>query len=207
MQVFVSVQVDGKMYGMGALGSMVLPETPAKDVTTWTAGSTPRVAWGMRYNHGGGYQYRLCPAEKMPCTVLLFCFFALCYGPRSFYFVSQSRLATLQPSLMCIPSIRSVRTRNTSCEARPHLPCASDDGLHTGSEQDFQQLPLDFVRSSHAIMWNNGTLYPIKGKFVDGSVCAVVPKGSTWARNPIPRIHTDNVGMACATHPPFPPCR
>ena len=23
-----------------------------------------------------------------------------------------------------------------------------------------------------------------------------VPKGSTWARNPIPRIHTDNVGMA-----------
>lgn len=27
-------------------------------------------------------------------------------------------------------------------------------------------------------------------------VCQVVPKGSTWARNPIPRIHTDNVGMA-----------
>ena len=21
-----------------------------------------------RYNHGGGYQYRLCPLEKMPCT-------------------------------------------------------------------------------------------------------------------------------------------
>jgi hypothetical protein len=85
----------------------------------------------MRYNHGGGYQYRLCPAEKMPCT-----------------------------------------------------------------EQDFQQIPLDFVRSSHAIMWNNGTLFPIPGKFVDDSVCAVVPKGSTWARNPVPRIHTDNVGMA-----------
>ena len=27
-----------------------------------------RVAWGMRFNHGGGYQYRLCPLEKMPCT-------------------------------------------------------------------------------------------------------------------------------------------
>jgi hypothetical protein len=85
----------------------------------------------MRFNHGGGYQYRLCPAEKMPCT-----------------------------------------------------------------EQEFQDMPLDFVRDEHAIMWNNGTLHPIRGKFVDDSVCAVVPKGSTWARNPIPRIHTDNVGMA-----------
>ena len=64
------------------------------------------------------------------------------------------------------------------------------------TEQDFQKLPLDFVRDGQAIMWNNGTLYPIKGKFVDDSVCPVVPKGSTWARNPIPRIHTDNVGMA-----------
>ena len=45
-------------------------------------------------------------------------------------------------------------------------------------------------------MWNNGSLYPIKGKFVDDSVCPVVPKGSTWARNPIPRIHDDNIGMA-----------
>jgi hypothetical protein len=57
-------------------------------------------------------------------------------------------------------------------------------------EQDFQKIPLDFVRGAHAVMWNNGTLYPIKGKFVDDSVCSVVPKGSTWARNPIPRIHT-----------------
>ena len=39
------------------------------------------------YNSGGGYQYRLCPADKMPCT-----------------------------------------------------------------EQDFQQMPLDFVRGSQAIM-------------------------------------------------------
>lgn len=45
-------------------------------------------------------------------------------------------------------------------------------------------------------MWNNGTLYPIKGMFVDDSVCSVVPKGSTWARSPIPKIHRDNIGMA-----------
>jgi len=116
---------------MGDLGSRVLPATDARDVPDWQRGSVARVAWGMRFNHGGGYQYRLCPLEKMPC-----------------------------------------------------------------SEQDFQQLPLDFVRSSHAIMWNNGTLRPIEGKFVDDSVCPVVPTGSTWARNPIPRIHQDNTGMA-----------
>ena len=85
----------------------------------------------LHVSHGGGYQYRLCPTEQMPCT-----------------------------------------------------------------EADFQKLPLDFVRESHAIMWNNGTLYPINGKFVDDTVCPVVPAGSTWARNPIPRIHTDNIGMA-----------
>eukprot|EP00656_Telonema_subtile_P045546 TRINITY_DN517_c0_g1_i2.p1 TRINITY_DN517_c0_g1~~TRINITY_DN517_c0_g1_i2.p1 ORF type:complete len:424 (-),score=67.35 TRINITY_DN517_c0_g1_i2:222-1493(-) len=127
--VFAAVDVNGTKLQMGDLGSQVLPQTDPKDVPDWVVGSTPRVAWGMRFNHGGGYQYRLCPLEKMPC-----------------------------------------------------------------SEADFQEMPLDFVRDAQAIMWNNGTLYPIKGMFVDGSV--VVPKGSTWARNPVPRIHTDNVGMA-----------
>ena len=45
-------------------------------------------------------------------------------------------------------------------------------------------------------MWNDGSLHPLPGKFVDDSVCAVVPAGSTWARTPVPRIHTDNIGMA-----------
>lgn len=116
---------------MGDLGSHVLPPTELGKIASWAVGSTPRVAWGMRFNHGGGYQYRLCPLEKMPCT-----------------------------------------------------------------EEDYQRMPLDFVRDAHAIMWNNGTLYPINGMFVDESVCTVIPKGSTWARNPIPRIHTDNIGMA-----------
>ena len=71
--VFADVTVGGKKYSMGALGSQVLPEpnanpnpnlnwmgsqvlpeTPEENITIWEAGSTPRVAWGMRYNHGGG---------------------------------------------------------------------------------------------------------------------------------------------------------
>lgn len=129
--VTVNTTAGPQTLQMGDLGSHVLPPTEPSQVPDWEVGSTPRVAWGMRFNHGGGYQYRLCPLSKMPCR-----------------------------------------------------------------EADFQELPLDFVRDAHAIMWNNGTLYPIKGKFVDDSVCTVVPSGSTWARNPIPRIHTDNIGMA-----------
>jgi hypothetical protein len=30
--------------------------------TVWIAGSTAEVAWGITANHGGGYQYRICPA-------------------------------------------------------------------------------------------------------------------------------------------------
>lgn len=51
--VFENVTVGSKKYTMGDLGSIVLPETPTAEVPTWVAGSTPRVAWGMRYNHGG----------------------------------------------------------------------------------------------------------------------------------------------------------
>jgi len=121
---------------MGDLGS-ALPISTGP-LPRWVAGSDVDVAWGMRFNHGGGYQYRLCPAD-----------------------------ATL-------------------------------------SEECFQRTPLDFVRSAQAILWNNGSRLPITGAFVDGDV--VHPKGSTWARNPIPRINTDNLGLAkvgaCTNGPP-----
>mmetsp|Transcript_65346 Transcript_65346/g.108536 ORF Transcript_65346/g.108536 Transcript_65346/m.108536 type:complete len:413 (-) Transcript_65346:395-1633(-) len=124
---------------MGDLGSKVLPPTPGP-LPKWRLGSDVQVAWGMRFNHGGGYQYRLCPAD-----------------------------AEL-------------------------------------TEECFQRTPLDFVRDAHAIMWKNGSLRHIKGMFVDDSVCPVKPKGSTWARNPVPRINTDNLGLAflgkCTEGPP-----
>ena len=34
--------------------------------TVWRLNSTVEVAWGITANHGGGYQYRLCPrSEKL----------------------------------------------------------------------------------------------------------------------------------------------
>jgi len=32
--------------------------------TVWIAGQTAEVAWGITANHGGGYQYRLCPHDS-----------------------------------------------------------------------------------------------------------------------------------------------
>jgi len=46
----------------GDLGTQVLRKTPPGAV--WTAGSVVEVGWGIRYNHGGGYQYRLCPLSE-----------------------------------------------------------------------------------------------------------------------------------------------
>ena len=46
---------------MGDLGSRVLPYSPSG--TKWMAGSSVEVGFGITYNHGGGYQYRLC---KLP---------------------------------------------------------------------------------------------------------------------------------------------
>ena len=30
----------------------------------WTIGSTAEVTWNVMFNHGGGYSYRLCPADE-----------------------------------------------------------------------------------------------------------------------------------------------
>lgn len=46
----------------GDLGSKVLPPMPSGVV--WKAGQHVEAMWGMRANHGGGYQYRLCPSEE-----------------------------------------------------------------------------------------------------------------------------------------------
>ena len=49
-----------KIAKMGDFGSQ-LPQTDPALSTTWRAGSEVDVAWGMRYNHGGGYQYAAAP--------------------------------------------------------------------------------------------------------------------------------------------------
>jgi len=45
----------------GFLGTDV---KPLFKETVWVAGKTAEVAWGIYANHGGGYSYRLCPADN-----------------------------------------------------------------------------------------------------------------------------------------------
>jgi hypothetical protein len=129
-----SVYTDTALAKMGDMGSVVLPPVKDELQPTWTAGTAVDVAWGMRYNHGGGYQYRLCPTGR----------------------------------------------------------------LHEG-EACFMETPLDFDKAAHTLLWNNGSVLAVlgeeKGVFVSGDG-VVTPAGSTWARNPIPRVNTDNIGLA-----------
>merc|ERR1719247_1504279 len=46
----------------GDLGSKVLPRYPTG--TVWEAGSVVETMASFRANHGGGYQYRLCPLKS-----------------------------------------------------------------------------------------------------------------------------------------------
>merc|ERR1711924_325603 len=46
----------------GDAGSKTLPKMPSQ--ATWKAGDTVEVKWALQANHGGGYQYRLCPASE-----------------------------------------------------------------------------------------------------------------------------------------------
>jgi len=50
--------VDTAFASFGQLGS-TLPRMPSGAV--WRAGSVVETMWAVRANHGGGYQYRLCP--------------------------------------------------------------------------------------------------------------------------------------------------
>ena len=56
-----SVFTNTSMSKWGDMGSL-LP--PSKVMPRWVAGTQVEVAWGPRFNHGGGYAYRLCKADK-----------------------------------------------------------------------------------------------------------------------------------------------
>ena len=63
------------------------------------------------------------------------------------------------------------------------------------TEACFQRHPLDFVRDRQGIVFRNGTVLPVKGVFV---TAGTHPKGSAWARIPIP---PDALGPRCIPGP------
>ena len=65
----VAVYANNSFARFGDHGSKVLP--PAPSGTVWEVGTSVEVSWGIRFNHGGGYSYRLCPASE-PLTEACF---------------------------------------------------------------------------------------------------------------------------------------
>ena len=65
-----------------------------------------------------------------------------------------------------------------------------------------QRMPLEFDRTKQQLRWSNGTRLSIPGSWVDKGTW---PAGSTWAKNPIPRIDwgsggTSTSGGNCRGH-------
>jgi len=58
---FGASYVNTNHSSIGDLGSETLP--PRDTGVEWAAGSEVQVAWVTQANHGGGYSYRLCPAN------------------------------------------------------------------------------------------------------------------------------------------------
>eukprot|EP00041_Stephanoeca_diplocostata_P012818 m.215583 g.215583 ORF g.215583 m.215583 type:complete len:367 (+) comp19104_c0_seq1:91-1191(+) len=90
---------------------------PMDTGVVWKIGGQAEVTWQIRNNHGGGYQYRLCPVS--------------------------SEL----------------------------------------TEECFQSHPLDFVEGSQAVVFPNGTLFPVTATIVTEGV---QPAGSMWSMMPMP---------------------
>jgi len=61
----------GGGYGHGPDGRSLKGNTKPE---VWTAGGEAEVAWGVTANHGGGYQYRLCPKPKNHMDLTEDCF-------------------------------------------------------------------------------------------------------------------------------------
>lgn len=59
-----SKYTNTKFAKQGDHGSVTLPAAPTG--VLWKAGATVTAKWSIRANHGGGYQYRLCPASETP---------------------------------------------------------------------------------------------------------------------------------------------
>jgi hypothetical protein len=76
------------------------------------------------------------------------------------------------------------QVRNNHGGGYSYRLCPLDEwGDGFNGEQCFQDYPLDFDESKHALVWPNGTRQEIPGAFTAEGTW---PKGSQWARLPIP---------------------
>lgn len=116
----------------GDLGSVVLQPVP--EARTWARNSTVQVAFGLRFNHGGGVSYRLCPSDQ-PLTETCFQKYPLKF--------SDKRVQTLQwtnGSTQDIPAvIVDVGTTPPGSQwARNPIPRINFDSVSSGQPPSYK---------------------------------------------------------------------
>ena len=87
---------------------------------------------------------------------------------------------------------RSWNVRNNHGGGYSYRLCPGTEPL---TEECFKKHPLDFDQTKQAILFQNGTRFPIKGTFVNEGT---EPAGSTWAMLPIPE---NGLGPRCLPGP------
>ena len=141
------------------------------------------MAWTIEANHGGGYQYRLAPADE-PLTEAAFQLTPLPFvgkqrlrwgGPNGKILAFDGRYVTCHSFSSCaLSQIRSSSDGSGRAQAM--------GSVHTFSCNDNFRCPHSSSRT-HRRYVSTGT----------------IPAGSTWAQNPIPRNDVQNTGQG------FPP--
>jgi hypothetical protein len=117
-----------KGYRGGDKGSKVLPEQAA---TSWKAGGTAQVGWGLSAQHGGGYSYRLCPKSSSITEA--------CFQSNTLKFVGQNSTIHFDDnshSDIKIPTKTYVAEDGTQWRTNPIPGCACDIGLTCGGKSE-----------------------------------------------------------------------
>ena len=127
----VAVFTDIGYAKQGSLGSQALKKGPAME--TWKAGSSVEVAWGIRYNHGGGYQCENTNNPRPPHDIPP-------ANPRP-------------PQLDIQGCFREMVVLSDRL-------CPANESL---TEECFQRMPLRFNRTQQQLQWNNGSRMSIQG--------------------------------------------
>jgi len=153
---------NGGGYGHGPDGRTL----PGNDnPTVWTAGGIEEVSFGISANHGGGYQYRLCPkpVDSMELTEECFQRTPLRFAGDT-QWLSNATDGNVSAARIAIPAMRTVvgTTPSGSQWTRVPIPACQGDG--GGSGAPFNQThcegatqfpaPAEGAHGFHMLPWN-----------------------------------------------------
>eukprot|EP00949_MAST-11_sp_MAST-11-sp1_P000722 g722.t1 len=121
-------------------------ELPVGEVTEWEAGSTVTASWTLVVNHGGGYQYRVCPTNNGNAKVNNECFEA---NPLRFADDKQtvhfSDGGAAPVTLTAVDVSKGVQPAGATWRRLPIPACACDLGAGCTGDTSAKNATADYV--------------------------------------------------------------